>query len=207
MADTPQEIFVSCLEDQICVRVVGRVTFQDSQLLQQFASEMIEQGKKEFVIDLGQCQGMDSTFLGVLAGIGLRLREIGRTAALQIVNISGRQMELLRTLGLDRLFNIKAGAGPLPNSDKFHPLPDGNAAQRAHPFTKDEAASLILEAHENLIRADERNARQFKELVKSLREAVKRARARGESKRRERRRHPTKPGPDASNCMEEGYRE
>ena len=182
MADTPKGISVSCRDHRIYVRVVGRGTFQNSQPLQQFAWEMIEQGKNEFVMDLDQCQGMDSTFLGVLAGIGLRLREIGCRSGLRVVNIASRQMELLQTLGLDRLFDVSADVQPLADDGSFRPLPDADVTQLAHPLTKDEAADLILEAHENLIRADKRNAGKFKELIESLREALKQRRSRGKDK-------------------------
>ncbi|HUI08415.1 MAG TPA: STAS domain-containing protein [Verrucomicrobiae bacterium] len=182
MADTPKGISVSRQDDRIYVRVVGRGTFQNSQPLQQFAGEMIEQGEKEFVVDLEQCQGMDSTFLGVLAGIGLRLREIGCPSALRVINIGGRQMESLRTLGLDRLFDIQTGRQTVPEGADFCPLADADVTQLTHPLTKEEAANLILEAHNNLVRADKRNALQFRELTRSLREAIDRRRARGRDK-------------------------
>ena len=54
------------------VHVAGRGTFQNGQPLRRYAVEMIGQGARQFVVDLGQCEGMDSTFLGVLAGIGLQ---------------------------------------------------------------------------------------------------------------------------------------
>ena len=182
VADASRGISVGCLDDRICVRVVGRGTFQNGQALRQFALEMIESGQHEFVIDLGKCQGMDSTFLGVLAGIGLRLREVGHPSASRVINVSARHAELLQTLGLDRLFDIQAGGQALPDHGDFHPLPDADVTQLAHPLTKDEATDLILEAHDNLIRADERNAPQFKELLKSLHEALERRRARGKDK-------------------------
>ena len=143
---------------------------------------MIEQGENVFVVDLGQCQGMDSTFLGVLAGIGLRLREIGRPASLHVVNVSPHQIELLQTLGLDQLIDIDTGGQPLPDNTGFRPLADGDITQRAQPLTRDEAANLILEAHESLIRADKRNAAQFKELTRSLRETLERRHVRGKDK-------------------------
>ena len=183
MVDTPRGISVGCIDERICVRVVGRGSFQNSQPLQQYALEMIERGQHEFVIDLGQCQGLDSTFLGVLAGIGLRLRAVGHASAGQLINVSARHAELLQTLGLDRLFDVKAGGPTLPDNGSFHPLPDADVTELAHPITKDEAADLILEAHNNLIRADQRNAPHFKELLKSLRETIQRRRTRGKDKK------------------------
>ena len=183
MVDTPQGISVSCLDDRICVRVVGRGTFQNCQPLRQFVLERIERGQHEFVVDLGQCQGMDSTFLGVLGGLGLRLQDMGYPSAIHVINASPRHAELLQTLGLDRLLDIKAGGPVVLEGTDFHPLPDADITQLAHPLTKDEAADLILEAHDNLIRVDERNAPRFKELTRTLRQALQRRRARGKDRR------------------------
>jgi anti-sigma B factor antagonist len=182
VVDTPKSISVGRVDDRICIRVVGRGTFQNSQPLRDFARPMIERGQHEFVIDLGQCQGLDSTFLGVLAGIGLRLREAGHGATTRVIHADARQAELLQTLGLDRLFDIQAGGEPLPENGGFHSLPDTEAGPCAHPLTRDEAAELILEAHKNLICADRRNAPRFNQLIQSLRESIRRRRTRRRTK-------------------------
>jgi anti-anti-sigma regulatory factor len=153
---------------------VGRGTFQNSQPLRQFALEKVDQGQEEFVVDLGLCQGMDSTFLGVLAGIGLRLGQNGRAAPVHVINIGPRNMESLQTLGLDRLFTMNSGEPPPLTEDDYHILPDTDLTQLARPPGKDETADLMIEAHTNLIRADERNASRFKELTRFLRQSVER---------------------------------
>ena len=160
------------------IRVVGRGTFQNSQPLQQYAQAIIDRGDRQFTIDLGKCQGLDSTFLGVLAGIGLRLRELGATSSAHVINASSQHRELLQTLGLDRLFVINASRERVPENGELNPLPGADVAGAAHPLTKDEAAGLILAAHENLIRTDKRNAPRFKELLKSLRATIRRRRTR-----------------------------
>jgi anti-anti-sigma regulatory factor len=176
VGESSNGIFVGCASDnRVCVRVVGRGTFQNSQPLRQFALEKIEQGQEEFVVDLGQCRGMDSTFLGVLAGIGLRLRQNGHAATtIQIVHISSRNMELLQTLGLDRLFSMNSDTSPPLAEPEYHQLPDTDLTHLTHPLGKDETADLMIEAHDNLLRADERNASKFRELARFLREAAER---------------------------------
>lgn len=169
------------------VRVLGRGTFQNSQPLRHFAQEMIEAGYTEFVVDLAHCQGMDSTFLGVLAGIGLRLRQNANKACVHILNISARNMELLQTLGLDRLFSVDApraepGKHTPPSETDFRILPESDITQLTRPLDKDETADLMLEAHDNLVRADERNAPKFRDLAKFLRENAARLRRGGREK-------------------------
>ena len=148
------------------VRVAGRGTFQNGQPLRRYAVEMIDQGARQFVVDLGQCEGMDSTFLGVLAGIGLQLREPPTRGQLRLANVSQRNLELLQTLGLDRLFEI---AGAAPASIPLQQLPDPAAAQSRNLAAKNDVANLMLEAHNNLIRADNRNQAKFKDLTTVLR--------------------------------------
>lgn len=183
MGDSSKGICVGWANDRVYVRVVGRGTFQNSQPLRQFALEKLDQGLEELIVDLSRCQGMDSTFLGVLAGIGLRLRQNGRTVPVHVLNIGSRNMESLQTLGLDRLFTMNSSAPPpLPEAD-YHKLPDTDLTQLARPPSKDETADLMIEAHNNLVRADERNASRFKELTRFLRETVERRRNRGMEKK------------------------
>ena len=174
MNEPSKGISVGCIENRVYVRVIGRGTFQNSQPLRLFALQKIDEGQVEFVIDLGQCQGMDSTFLGVLAGIGLRLRQNGKLATVHIVNISPRNLELIQTLGLDRLFTVNSSAPPPMAEADYRKLPDTDLTQLTHPLEKDETTDLMIEAHDNLVRADERNAAKFRELTRFLREAVER---------------------------------
>jgi len=183
MGELPKGISVGCVNNRVYARVVGRGTFQNSQPLRQFAQEKIDHGQEEFVIDLGPCQGMDSTFLGMLAGIGLRLRQNGPTASIHIVNLNAHNLDLLRTLGLDRLFLINANAPASPSEAEYHQLPDTDITQLKHPLDKDETADLMIEAHDNLVRIDPRNTPKFKELAGFLRKAVERRHPNGLEKK------------------------
>ena len=117
---------------------------------------------------------MDSTFLGVLAGIGLRLWKNQGPAPIHIVNISPRSLDLLQTLSLNRLFILDSTAPPSLAETDYHLLPDTDLTQLARPLDKDETADLMIEAHDNLVRADDRNAPKFRELTRFLREAIER---------------------------------
>ena len=182
MTESAKGISVGSAEEAVFVRVVGRGTFQNGQPLRRYAVERIDHGCSQFFVDLAKCDGMDSTFLGVLAGIGLRLQQNGRQGKLHVVNISGRNMELLQTLGLDRLFGIDKSPGESHNGHppadaEFIRLPDSDVATPSKPLSKTDTADLMLEAHENLVRADQRNASRFRDLTKFLREKVEKRKA------------------------------
>jgi anti-sigma B factor antagonist len=182
VTESTKGISVGSAKETVFVRVVGRGTFQNGQPLRRYALERIERGCGEFFVDLTKCDGMDSTFLGVLAGIGLRLRQDGRKGKLHVVNISARNMELLQTLGLDRLFCIGESPSELrnghpPADTEFDRLPDSDASTLSKPLDKSDTADLMLEAHGNLVRADQRNASRFRDLTKFLREKVEKRKA------------------------------
>lgn len=151
------------------VKVVGRGSFQNSGCLQSFYRKLLKDGANRFVIDLDVCTYLDSTFLGILLGLGLQLKNSGN-GLLRILNASTRNLELLRNLGLDRLFliegrSVENGAGHL-NGVKDTELREIECPRP----TREEAAPTILEAHENLIEFDPRNVPKFKDVVEFLRE-------------------------------------
>jgi anti-anti-sigma factor len=168
------------------VKVVGRGSFQNSSCLKAFYLQLLKEGVNQFVIDLGSCTYLDSTFLGILLGLGLKLKETGGSS-LNILNASARNLELLRNLGLDRLITVSsslvetapkvqgalAAAG---NGSSAPPAALSNLKEESLKSlpcavpTREEAAPTILEAHEALMKFDPRNVPKFKDVVEFLRE-------------------------------------
>lgn len=146
------------------VKVVGRGSFQNSGCLKTFYLQLLKDNVDRFVIDLDACTYLDSTFLGILLGLGLKLKAAGN-GLLHILNASPRNVELLKNLGLDRLISIDAKRVDL----------NGVAGQKLEALecptqTKAEAGPTILEAHEALMEFDPRNIPKFKDVVEFLRE-------------------------------------
>ena len=163
------KILVARSADLGFVKVVGRGSFQNSSCLKAFYQQLLKEGVGRFVVDLDACTYLDSTFLGILLGLGLKLKESGN-GLLRILNANPRNLELLRNLGLDRLISIDDnardnGATVLNgvNRDKLEEVP-------CPVPTRAEAAPTILEAHENLMEFDPRNVPKFKDVVEFLRE-------------------------------------
>lgn len=132
---------------------------------------MMERGYRRFVIDFEGCTGMDSTFMGTLAGLGLRLNQTGR-GSLHVININERNLSLLQNLGLDRIFIMgNEDADSLPPGP---PLvgeggsPDSESSDPAH--AKTEQARIMLEAHEALVKVDPENLPKFKDVLDYLRQ-------------------------------------
>ena len=111
----------------VWIRVEGKGTFQNSGGLKEFSKTLIADGRRDFVVDLENCPAMDSTFMGTLAGLALRLREAGG-GRLWVKNCNERNEDLLAGLGLDALFS----ADPLPCGEcKDHGAVMGSADKAA----------------------------------------------------------------------------
>src|SRR5687767_10183530 len=98
---------VSVGEKSACVKIAGRANFTSSIDFKTLLNELLQKGYTYFVLDLAECVLMDSTFLGVLAGFGLKTYgpqadNIPRT--IELYNPNARIAELLENLGVLHLF-------------------------------------------------------------------------------------------------------
>lgn len=176
------KILVARNADLGFIKVVGRGSFQNSSCLKAFYLQLFKDGVRRFYVDLEACTYLDSTFLGILLGLGLKLREAGAKGVLRILNANARNLELLKNLGLDRLINIEGGdqAGSTngaasseakPANSETTRISEDQLEEMACPVpTRAEAAPTILEAHEALMDFDPRNVPKFKDVVEFLRE-------------------------------------
>jgi anti-anti-sigma factor len=156
---------VDAFSDPVLVRICGRASFQNSACLRDFFTELRGQGKSRFVVDFQQCASMDSTFLGVLAGAALELRKLKPAGSLVLARISARNLELIRNLGLHRLLIIDEGT-TLVGFEKC------DTALHCPGRSELESARLVLEAHENLVSADESNRTKFQDVLAFLKNRV-----------------------------------
>jgi anti-sigma B factor antagonist len=156
-----QEILVSCADRIVWVRVEGNGSSTNSTALRDFAKEMIRRGAREFIVDLGNCPVMDSTFMGTLAGISLRLHELGE-GYLSVVNPNKRNAESLHSLGLDQLFNVRVSTIKQCGQALTIPQKEDRTAR----------AQTMLEAHEALIKTAPENLPKFKDVIQYLEEEL-----------------------------------
>ena len=149
----------------VWVRVEGKGNFLNSGSLKEFAQEMVNRGYREFVIDLENCAMMDSTFMGTLAAVALRLRELGK-GHLHVVHCGDRSRELLSGLGLDQIFEIRSNGAVIPPEcqEMKENARDGAEAK------KRETTETMLEAHEALCQAAPENVSRFKDVLEYLKQ-------------------------------------
>lgn len=146
------------------IRILGRGTLKMGPAFREFLSAAEGQEIAAAAVDLSECETLDSTFLGILAGLAMRLRRRG--GAVRVAGLSPKTLGLFRTLGLDQLVIASdegAGAGP---SRSLVAL-DRAAATR-------QADETILEAHEDLVAASADNLPRFRDVIEFMRDSVAR---------------------------------
>jgi len=154
------------IQDQVAyIRVQGRGTFKVGPSLKQFGALAMEQGCSRIVVEMKDCVGMDSTFMGILAGLSTVIRKTDGEVVL--FDLSEKNLFLLKMLGLLHLVRVDAR---LPDASfpvlTGHPLATGGDKRQ---MTQD-----MITAHEDLIEAFPDNIVKFKDVLAYLKEDLKR---------------------------------
>lgn len=165
--------FAPCAEDIVAVRVIGRGSHLNSPALQEVADRFFGiNPKTRFIIDLSECETMDSTFMGSLAGITLRQRK-AQSGLTVIVHTNEHNRRLLDVLGLSRVLDFTDGVGTcdIVKEDQFI---EGHAPE----MTRLQRTLHMIQAHERLVNIDTNNAVEFRGVIESLKESLDRERTR-----------------------------
>ena len=151
-----------------CIKICGRANFTSSPDFKTLLSELNQKGFGHFIIDLGECVLMDSTFLGVLSGFGLKLNPNGAPVdrGIELHNASTRVGELLENLGAAHLFKSTCGPLQLPADVK------ACTPECTNP-THEEITRTSLEAHQTLMAMNPENVVRFKDVAQFLAEDLK----------------------------------
>ena len=169
MSATPVSLEVWVDDQFVCVKIAGRAGCACSVDFRTLLLGLRDKGHRRFILDLTKCQLMDSTFLGVLAGLGIRFSEGPEgnpAAAIELLNPSPRISGLLENLGVAE--NFKVLNGTAVQTDNLKQL-ESPACNPGH----EELQRTCLEAHELLIRLNPKNAPKFKDVCKFLEEDLK----------------------------------
>lgn len=158
-----------------CIRISGRANFNSSVDFKTVVGELRQRGFHYFIIDLAECTLMDSTFLGVLTGLGLKMGQGNPNAddgTIELLNANARITELLENLGVLHLFRLTQGKpAPAGTTESFTPAP-------CNP-SKEEVTRACLEAHRTLMDVNPENVARFKDVAQFLAEDLKKLKREG----------------------------
>lgn len=160
------QVLYARFENVYVLKFVGSIGFTDqwtfplSKSVRVFVDRLLGQDDYEnIVVDLTECEGMDSTNLGLLAEIGrLSVDRFGRKASI-LVPEGSRMMRNLKVTGFDQLFTIL---------DVDTPIRGKLEALREVSDSELNVARMLLEAHQTLSDMNESNRIMFKDVLEAL---------------------------------------
>ena len=154
-------VLATCDEEFVYCRVVGLGNMNNCAAFQSYSQQMRDRGYREFILDFSSCDGLDSTFLGILLGIALGDRTT--PAHVVVVNASDGVRRLLGEVGIDRLLEVCPERGALPEI----PLQRLQEEQRER-----DRIQMILRAHEDLCAVDSANHQRFGQFLAALKKEL-----------------------------------
>jgi anti-sigma B factor antagonist len=160
----------ACHENEFSwIRCEGKGSFVNSPMLKDWCEEEIKAGVTCIVVDLEECKGMDSTFMGTMAGLAMRLLKLPG-GKLQVAEPSERNRKSLEDLGLDVLMEID------PQEASWQDLKENVRSNLVACKASEENLGQgvhVLDAHRKLCEADDRNAQKFGTVLDYLEAEVK----------------------------------
>lgn len=165
----------------VCFKISGRANFTASVDFRAAIYGLRGQGHTRFVLDLTDCLLMDSTFLGVLSGIGIKFSSPQGTvpaATIELLNPNARIADLLENLGIAHLFTL--AHGPAMNTDSL-------ACFEQSPVNPDHKTitQTCLEAHRLLMDINPANVPKFMDVAQFLAEDLKKMEAADKARKKE----------------------
>jgi anti-anti-sigma factor len=153
------------------IRVEGRGSFKISPPMKQFIHQVMQKKSADrIVLDMATCTGMDSTFMGVIAGLAC-LVKAKPEFEFKLINLSEKNKKLLVTLGVDRVVDYTLATDQ--DEDQEHcKICDGQVLE-ANLDDKLATAQTTLQAHENLVDINPDNFSKFKSVLEFLEEDVR----------------------------------
>ena len=167
-------------DDFLWIRCSGRGSFVNSPALKTIADKYLEKATGDIVVDLEICPGVDSTFMGTLAGLARKVMANGGT--LQVAAPTQRTRAAMESLGLDMIIDLDPADAPWQS--KLEEI-RATLARGSEPCKEDTVADLselertrhVLEAHNTLRAMNKKNDETFGYVCETLEEDLQRHQA------------------------------
>ncbi|MBE2284301.1 MAG: STAS domain-containing protein [Prosthecobacter sp.] len=163
----PTHILVGIIGRVFWMRVDGRGTFQNSLQAKKALQKVISQGMTQLVVDLERCPMMDSTFLGMLTGTALTLREASAGGSLSVLNANQRNLQLLTSLGLDHILELDRD-GKMWASERREACHALQNCGESSAECRETQTQHVLSAHQALAGLSPANECRFHDVIEFL---------------------------------------
>ena len=160
-----EDLQITTFEGGYSVTVSGRANFDYAVPLRELSGKLVPGNWIQF--DMEYCETMDSTFMGVLTMLALKLRKSG--SQVMLIHASAQLNKLLRDLGVAKLFKFVSGDEKSPvagNSAVVMPVSGKTSLLNT--------ARTVVEAHKTLVEADSSNAEKFDKVIEFAEQDVER---------------------------------
>jgi anti-anti-sigma regulatory factor len=154
-------ILGAVVEGTVYVKPVGYAVQKNSLGLPDFLEAMLRQGASKVVFDLAECEGMDSTFLGVIASVAVP--QAGGVTSAVLLNADEEARRELRMVGLLSVMAVKEETCQAPEELQLRPVDSLHL-----PDTERERLQRLKDLHGELIKLNEKNRRQWGAFVEML---------------------------------------
>ncbi len=146
------------------VRVFGRGTFKVGPALKEFGMAAMDRGCDRILVEMEACTGMDSTFMGTLAGLASQLAKTG--GVVKLLHASDKNRFLIKMLGLRDLVRVD---DPVSEEERMPSMTESLQEETG----KRQLTEAMISAHEVLIDVAPENVVKFKDVLSFLREDLK----------------------------------
>jgi anti-anti-sigma factor len=165
------KLFVWAGDQAACVRVAGRANFALAVEFRKLLRHLQTSHAGRVLLDLADCQMMDSTFLGVLAFAAKQRAEAngeGKGAGMELLNANPTVRELIEDLGIGSLFTF---------TERDVSQTAFTAAPASGNTSTEELNRTCLEAHELLMALHPDNVAKFKDVAQFFAEELRQGEA------------------------------
>ena len=145
--------------DRAFVKVFNKASYLNCEPLRFFFEEQGKKGQKRYVIDFEDCSSMDSTFLGILVSVALKIRSAADEGSISLLNLRGRNLETVCNLGIHQIANVSSDE--IKDEVQLENLAIKSSQSNANSDT-------IYKAHKALMNLNEKNLKVFSDVVSYL---------------------------------------
>lgn len=151
------------------VRIVGRGSFKNSETLHDYGNTLLQTLHEDshLLLDMKDCQGLDSTFMGMLASWTHALIKAGKPGPIML-DVQSNVAECITTLGLSHVIAWSPmGESPIPFRREVDACKKWQELESEEETNLDTAHHMFV-AHEALVDLKKENRGRFKDVLNYL---------------------------------------